>query len=410
MEQQGISKLDLKRRNRMQILRILKENGPTSRIDIAGKLELTRAAVTIITTDMIEQGIIYEQCEYKNTSERAPRGRKKILLDINYNYKFVLGVTIEENIISVGLSTMSGQILDKKNLRINETTTDTVIFDYIEKSLKQVLSDNCLDANSVMGIGFSVHPEMYSRIKVEVVNGVPDYSQAKAFVERYTELPIVIDTSILGTALANIDFNKEITTDCKNVAFIQYGNDVHFLSTYLNKPVASYLNRTDFINKMIVDPDAREICTCGRRGCVENEITLKAQMREIKNDFSKDKTPYLYNAANGDVNKVTGKMVVEAYKSGDKGVIAVLRRNLELIGVLINNINLLADPHKIIIHLYYIESEIAFDKVKAGVERIAGKEAADKLALSIIGKQNRFLAGCAIAIRKLFFDKGGFES
>ena len=291
MEQQGISKLDLKRRNRMQILRILKENGPTSRIDIAGKLELTRAAVTIITTDMIEQGIIYEQCEYKNTSERAPRGRKKILLDINYNYKFVLGVTIEENIISVGLSTMSGQILDKKNLRINETTTDTVIFDYIEKSLKQVLSDNCLDANSVMGIGFSVHPEMYSRMKVEVVNGVPDYSQAKAFIERYTELPIVIDTSILGTALANIDFNKEITTDCKNVAFIQYGNDVHFLSTYLNKPVASYLNRTDFINKMIVDPDAREICTCGRRGCVENEITLKAQMREIKNDFSKDKTP-----------------------------------------------------------------------------------------------------------------------
>ena len=103
-------------------------------------------------------------------------------------------------------------------------------------------------------------------------------------------------------------------------------------------------------------------------------------------------------------------MVVEAYKSGDKGVIAVLRRNLELIGVLINNINLLADPHKSIIHLYYIESEIAFDKVKAGVERIAGKEAADKLALSIIGKQNRFLAGCAIAIRKLFFDKGGFES
>lgn len=56
MEQHGISKLDLKRQNRMQVLKILKQRGPTSRIDIATMLELTRAAVTIITNEMIEQG------------------------------------------------------------------------------------------------------------------------------------------------------------------------------------------------------------------------------------------------------------------------------------------------------------------------------------------------------------------
>ena len=78
MEQHGISKLDLKRRNRMQVLKILKQRGPTSRIDIAGTLELTRAAVTIITNEMIEQGIIQEIGEYKHVTEKAPRGRKKI--------------------------------------------------------------------------------------------------------------------------------------------------------------------------------------------------------------------------------------------------------------------------------------------------------------------------------------------
>ena len=81
MEQHGISKLDLKRRNRMQVLKILKQRGPTSRIDIAGTLELTRAAVTIITNEMIEQGIIQEIGEYKHVTEKAPRGRKKILID-----------------------------------------------------------------------------------------------------------------------------------------------------------------------------------------------------------------------------------------------------------------------------------------------------------------------------------------
>ena len=102
MEQHGISKLDLKRRNRMQVLKILKQRGPTSRIDIAGTLELTRAAVTIITNEMIEQGIIQEIGEYKHVTEKAPRGRKKILIDINHHYKFVIGVTVEEDIVSVG--------------------------------------------------------------------------------------------------------------------------------------------------------------------------------------------------------------------------------------------------------------------------------------------------------------------
>ena len=409
MEQQGISKLDLKRRNRMQILRILKEKGPTSRIDIANELELTRAAVTIITTDMIEQGIIYELGEYQHTSARAPRGRKKILMDINYHYKFVLGVTIEENIISVGLSTLSGDVLDKRNLKINDKTTDQAIFDYIEVSLKQVLSDNCLERDSVLGIGFGVHPSMYSRMKTKVVDGVPDYSEAKAFVEKYTELPIVFETSIMGTALANIDFRKEPDPDCNNIGFIQYGNEIHFLSTYRNQPVETYYNRTEFVNKMIVDPDARDICPCGRRGCVENELTVKAVRREIDNTYSKDQTPFLYRETNGKVENITSELIMQAYRNGDKGVVNALNRALTLMGVLINNLNFFANPQKIILHLFYFESEIAFDIMKDGVEKIAGKDIADKLELSIISKNNRFLSGCAIAVRELFFDKGGFD-
>ena len=110
MEQQGISKLDLKRQNRMQVLKILKQRGPTSRIDIASTLEITRAAVTIITNEMIEQGVIVEIGEFKHNSERAPRGRKKILLDINHNYKFAVGVIIEDEIVNIGLSTLAGEV------------------------------------------------------------------------------------------------------------------------------------------------------------------------------------------------------------------------------------------------------------------------------------------------------------
>lgn len=78
MDKQGISKLDLKRQNRMQVLRLIQREGNASRIDMAATLELTRAAVTIITNELIEEGILYEMGEQKYAfNERIPKGRKK---------------------------------------------------------------------------------------------------------------------------------------------------------------------------------------------------------------------------------------------------------------------------------------------------------------------------------------------
>ena len=55
----GISKLDLKRRNRMQILKVVREQGPIPRVDISAILGITRAAVTIITNEMIDHLNLY---------------------------------------------------------------------------------------------------------------------------------------------------------------------------------------------------------------------------------------------------------------------------------------------------------------------------------------------------------------
>ena len=90
MEHRGISKLDLKRQNRLQILRVIRENGPISRVDIAAELELTRAAVTIITNEMIAQGVLQELGEAPIEPDKLQKGRRKVLIGINANYMFVL--------------------------------------------------------------------------------------------------------------------------------------------------------------------------------------------------------------------------------------------------------------------------------------------------------------------------------
>ena len=410
MEQHGISKLDLKRRNRMQVLKILKTRGPTSRIDIAGTLELTRAAVTIITNEMIEQGIIQEIGEYRHVTEKAPRGRKKILIDINHHYKFVIGMSIEENLISIGLSTLSGAVLDKRNLEINTETPYEDIEKFALDSVKEILSDNCLTQDNILGIGIGIFPTMYEKLGIKVDDQEPDYSTLIAKLREYTQLPLVLDNSVKGTAMANIDFQKTKDLNRHNIAFLHYGNTVHFVVTNLNEPIISYDNRTNFVDKMIINPNASTVCQCGRRGCVENELTPNATRRKIKDIFSAEKTPFLYEAARGNFANVTKEMIYMAYDKGEKSVMEIIDERYRLTAVLLNNLYFSTNPQKIVLHNFNFRDESEFIKLKNAVTEVGGSFVASKIELSIIEDKHRFLSGCALAIRDLFFNRGGFES
>ena len=110
----GISKLDLKRQNRMHILRLLRNNGPTSRIDIAREIGITKAAVTIITNEMIEQGVLFEKAEVLPRGSKVPRGRKKILLDFDETHRLGLGLVLDNGQLSIGLCTLKGRPVERQ--------------------------------------------------------------------------------------------------------------------------------------------------------------------------------------------------------------------------------------------------------------------------------------------------------
>lgn len=411
MQQHGISKLDLKRQNRMQVLKILKRLGPTSRIDIANMLKLTRAAVTIITNEMIEQGIIVEIGELKHTDEKAPRGRKKILIDINQNYKFVLGVCIEENIVSVGLSTLAGLVLDKRNKTIDENADYLEITDFIKVSLKGILIDNCLSNTDILGIGFGIFPSMYSRLKVLMEHGEPNYINLANDIYAKFPVPLIFDNSVKGTAMANIDFQPDKDENCQNIAFLQVGKSLHFVVTNLNEPIFSYDNRTDFVDKMIVKTNATEACPrCGRKGCVRNEISIPAIIRKVRAVYSEQRTPVLYKLTGGDPEKVGVEEIKRANAEGDSTELCkILDEVCDLYAVLLNNLYFSTNPQKIVIHCFELTDKM-YEGIKRSLVKIAGKDVTKKITLSIVEEKHRFLSGCALAIRELFYTRGGFDT
>lgn len=407
MQHRGISKLDLKRQNRMQILNIIKQRGATSRIDIAESLELTRAAVTIITNEMIEQGVLVEAGTVKYTQNNVPKGRKKILIDINQNYKLVLGLTITEQYTSLGFSSLNGSILDKKNFSYDKNIIGSSIIDFAVSGFKDILSSNCLLIKNVLGIGIAVEPGMYKVLGIECnIDGTPNYSNVCKLFKMKTKLPVIIGSSITAIAMANSDYQEGIK-NIDNFVLIKHGTFINMMPVHANQPLDVYTDCTRQIERMIVNPSGNE-WEDYPRGSVKAELSAAAMLNKVRSMYSKENTPVLYQMTDGNVmnsNLINSK---EAYLRGDQGINEIYKKSAQYLGILFNNISVMSMPQKIILHNFQLTAS-EFEVFKKMIAETVSVSVADLLMISVLDVKNCFLAGCSLATREFFFNRGGYD-
>ena len=201
----GISKLDLKRRNRSQILRLLRRRGPTSRIDIAREIGITKAAITIITNEMIAEGILYEKGEQRSPDVPVSRGRKKILLDICSTYKMDLGIVLERNQLHAGVATLWGEIVEKQSVPIAPSASREEILTQLEKVYQQLFYKNGLVPEQVTGVGICVDPIYFSRLEIDE----KEYPKAERFREllaQFVRVPITFAPRPEAATVAEMEY------------------------------------------------------------------------------------------------------------------------------------------------------------------------------------------------------------
>ncbi len=112
----------MKQANRCLILDMIRRE-PISRADIAQQVELTRASVTIITEELINEGLIYEAELVHNNN----KGRSPVLLMLNPDGVRFGGINIEKDRIEVGVVNISGGTLQQKTLPFNGSSPQKML-------------------------------------------------------------------------------------------------------------------------------------------------------------------------------------------------------------------------------------------------------------------------------------------
>lgn len=220
-ELQSHIKLNITTQNRIKILQILQEEGAQSRIDLAKKMNITKAAVTLITSDMILDGILYEK-GIQNKQNLVSRGRRKILLDINENYKLVVGIVIENEYLYIGLTNLKGEALDKKQIILNEKSYIEIL-ESIVYEINSLLKNNCLLLDKILALGVCISSNSGNFIEGNLI--FDKLQKLKKDLAHAINLPICAQTTINASLIAEHLFANEKPQN-SNILIIRYGKKI----------------------------------------------------------------------------------------------------------------------------------------------------------------------------------------
>lgn len=250
--------------NRRRVLSLL-QRSPLSRAELSRQMGLTRAAISLITEELISEGLIREANE---TQHNAGPGRTPTNLELCDGVLFAVGVSLSRSGVLVGLEDLTGNVLCQ--LEVEDQTPEGLI-----SAIRQVIGNH----EKILGIGVS-SPGPVDPVTGKILNppAFPKWSNCPIgqLLTDAFGLPVYLEKDANAAAL----YNR------RNGDFLEKDD---FLLLYMGGGVGSgvisqgRLLRHCELGHTSICHDG-PVCSCGNRGCLEAYASIPSILKNYPYD------------------------------------------------------------------------------------------------------------------------------
>lgn len=137
----------IKKTNRSQIFNLLYKKDSLSKRDIQLQLGLSLPTVTQHLTDLLNEGLIFQNGYMRNTG-----GRNAITYSFKDDAKLAIGLDITRHHITAVVINLQGAVIAQLRIRYTFERTDTYLR-RLGEVVNQIISENAIDISRVLGVG-----------------------------------------------------------------------------------------------------------------------------------------------------------------------------------------------------------------------------------------------------------------
>ena len=278
--------------NRDRVLECIFRNPGISRKDTSDLTGITSATITAVVTELLREGILTELGEMEE--DRGTIGRSRIALNVQPDYRYVVGVEFN-------YASLSGTVCDLRgNVKYSVVLPHDPEKEYITEALIQLIQ-RCLDSGAVpvdqiaaIGVGVPGH---MSRAGTGFVGSGRYWSDLDPGIIREAfSVPVVFENNVRCMAVAqSLNHPKEAPS---NFALLHVGQGMHCAHIIDDELFIGTTYGCGEIAHTIAVLDGKR-CECGKRGCLQTIITESALLENGRAIWEADPHSNLRSFAKG---------------------------------------------------------------------------------------------------------------
>ena len=389
----------MKQLNVSAVLRVIRDNGSLSRAEIAKLTGLTPASVTNITKILIEDKFLIESKIGESSGGRPP-----IILELNPDARYVIGIGIGVGVIDVVITNLSVKIISKKSMIIGDERYDyNLVFAELVNLINEVIELSNIERKNILGAGVALHGIVNAKSGESIHSLYYGWKSIniKKRLEDELQLAIYVDNDVRAMALGESLFGA--TKDISNFVTLNISNGIGAGIIINNTPYYGVDFSAGEIGHIAVELDGDK-CNCGNYGCLEtvasnNNITKKA-IKLIKQGVSSSLIKDIDN-----INNLTIEDICNAAKNGDEMSITVLKEAARYIGIAITNlINILNPTAIVVVGEIFENTTYAIDTLSEIVKNRGFKLSSENVRIirSLLGRDASVIGAATLVIQEIF--------
>ena len=403
MGYRGDNMMSLGRSNRSAVLMAIHQTGGTSRKRLAENLSLTPAAITHIAGELLEEGLIREGDLLKSSGA----GRREVLLQINRNAGFALGVLINVRQAIVSVSRLDGSVVAAEKVALEAHASGDETVSLLAERLTALIREKSVPEERIIGLGIAVRG-IVSADGRSVVNSFgalreKDYPLCDSF-EKLLGYRAVMANNVRALCAAETFLARE-ANEAEFFLRCEYG--IGAALSVEGEVWHGVSNQGAEIGHIPIVPRGGKLCSCGKCGCLETVASPAAILEDAMAVCSKESTPVLWNLLQDKgADGITTEDVFLAAKSGDAGVAAVVDGAVRALSAALKAVIYLVDPAKITLYGRMFDDPFYLSRLYSEMQE--GMDQGHKVLLekSRYNHQLDERCACLLAVNR-FFREGG---
>jgi glucokinase-like ROK family protein len=316
--------------------------GGISRVEIARRMGLTRAAVTAIVNDLLATGIIRE-----SESLSVQSGRPPVILEIEPARGYVVGIDFGASHLSILISDFAAHPLEEAEITVDIQDGPLTCLDQADRLLQELLTKVGKGMNDILAIGVGVPGPIVSDAGMVLAPPIMpgwDRYPIRDTLEKKWGIPVSLsndaDLGALGEWAAGAGRGE------RNLVYIKIGTGIGAGILLDGQIYHGVTGSAGEIGHLTIEENG-PLCACGNHGCLEAIAGGRAIAQQAQDAARKGQRTQLANVK--PIEKITARDVASAARHGDLVAQQILAEAGNYVGIAIAGMVNMFNPGMVIV-------------------------------------------------------------